>query len=797
MAQIFLSYSTPDLEVAKRVYTALTQNGYSVWFAPRSIPVGGNFASEIGKSIVNDSIDEKDIEKNISNLNQAYAMVIVLSAASMKSPWVSREVTAAINNGMKIFALRIDNTPISEGFSYKLAESQILNAYYLKREHIFELLHQLQSATPPIWCDLNDQPVPVHRNSNKNTFTLEELNIRLIAQGDPYLTFGETLKTRLSNNYFYIAPPKDSPGLTSEQLEWIDEHINEAPKLFDMTWDELYTNIPIPDLKERIERSRRKILMQFINQENGCYFNNKKFGINRISPFGRTEDMIERPVLILELFTTDYYTHRVMKDVCKQLVEENNRFITKELDFMNLRYTRIFFTSLGINLMLLDDELKPERKVILSTRSNNAAKTELVTECDKEIKYSASVIEGVSISDYDVYMQRIDLATAAFRGLSEELGVDQHLIQTNKLRFYDFFINMNNLEMGLSCSVELKDNVDLAKDVLRLHGKDELLEIEDKKVMYHSELRRFVLNNSERFMPQATYTICSYLEAIGINIIERFNKVITEKQKFIMSKQGKDSICGDTIVDTENYIAVIDGATPKGKRLWNGMQGDVFVSQLIRKTIETMDGELSAKEALELINSRVRDAYTENGLVFEEMPSEDILQATLIIYSVRRHEVWSFGDCLLRINKRDHKNLKALDTLMSDLRAFFVELRRIKNNYKYDPNEEDYGRNCILPYLKEQNLFANTDYSFGYDVINGGKINTDNVKIYAVQSGDRVVIASDGYPKLLDTLEDSESYLAKCISEDPECLYLLRGTKGVYSGNISYDDRAFVGFTVE
>ena len=100
-------------------------------------------------------------------------------------------------------------------------------------------------------------------------------------------------------------------------------------------------------------------------------------------------------------------------------------------------------------------------------------------------------------------------------------------------------------------------------------------------------------------------------------------------------------------------------------------------------------------------------------------------------------------------------------------------------------------------YLKEQGIFANTNYSFGYSVINGGTIIPKNVKVYSVQSGDRIILATDGYPKLFDTLEASEQYLELKLKEDPDCVYSLRGTKGVSSGNVSFDDRAFIGFSVD
>ena len=55
-----------------------------------------------------------------------------------------------------------------------------------------------------------------------------------------------------------------------------------------------------------------------------------------------------------------------------------------------------------------------------------------------------------------------------------------------------------------------------------------------------------------------------------------------------------------------------------------------------------------------------------------------------------------------------------------------------------------------------------------------------------------VVLASDGYPRILPTLAASEEALAGLLAADPLCIGPLCGTKGVRPGNVSFDDRAYV-----
>jgi len=91
---------------------------------------------------------------------------------------------------------------------------------------------------------------------------------------------------------------------------------------------------------------------------------------------------------------------------------------------------------------------------------------------------------------------------------------------------------------------------------------------------------------------------------------------------------------------------------------------------------------------------------------------------------------------------------------------------------------------------------ANQDGEFGYDVINGGDICTDHIVVYPVKLVDRIILASDGYPELFDTLEETERYLFKMLEKDPLCIHELRGTKGVGLGSQSFDDRSYISFYV-
>ncbi len=55
-----------------------------------------------------------------------------------------------------------------------------------------------------------------------------------------------------------------------------------------------------------------------------------------------------------------------------------------------------------------------------------------------------------------------------------------------------------------------------------------------------------------------------------------------------------------------------------------------------------------------------------------------------------------------------------------------------------------------------------------------------------------IILASDGYPLLKNSLEASEQALHHILENDPLLFRLYKATKGVQDGHVSYDDRAYI-----
>jgi TolB-like protein/thioredoxin-like negative regulator of GroEL len=104
---VFISYASQDAVIANAVVTALERASISCWIAPRDVVPGSLYADEI-----------------VGAINDAKAVVLVLSQHSVASPHVGKEIERASSKRRRIIAFHTDSAPLTRGFEYFLSESQ-------------------------------------------------------------------------------------------------------------------------------------------------------------------------------------------------------------------------------------------------------------------------------------------------------------------------------------------------------------------------------------------------------------------------------------------------------------------------------------------------------------------------------------------------------------------------------------------------------------------------------------------------------------------------------------------------
>jgi hypothetical protein len=101
---VFLSHSHQDAPAAELIVKALEDRGVKCWIAPRDVPAGGSYAEAILTAIEN-----------------ASCFVLIYSEQANVSSHVLREVERALNFGLNIVPVRLDDSPPSKSLDYLLA----------------------------------------------------------------------------------------------------------------------------------------------------------------------------------------------------------------------------------------------------------------------------------------------------------------------------------------------------------------------------------------------------------------------------------------------------------------------------------------------------------------------------------------------------------------------------------------------------------------------------------------------------------------------------------------------------
>ena len=108
---VFISYASQDKDAAENVASFFESRGLKCWIAPRDIPPAADWAESI-----------------IDSIDSASSMVLLLSNHSNVSPQVRREVERAVNNGMMIYPLILEQIALSKWMQYYISAHQWFDA---------------------------------------------------------------------------------------------------------------------------------------------------------------------------------------------------------------------------------------------------------------------------------------------------------------------------------------------------------------------------------------------------------------------------------------------------------------------------------------------------------------------------------------------------------------------------------------------------------------------------------------------------------------------------------------------
>ncbi|MGM9693697.1 MAG: protein phosphatase 2C domain-containing protein [Alloprevotella sp.] len=259
-------------------------------------------------------------------------------------------------------------------------------------------------------------------------------------------------------------------------------------------------------------------------------------------------------------------------------------------------------------------------------------------------------------------------------------------------------------------------------------------------------------------------------------------------EQYLCGKSPDASLCEDGVVITDAFAAVVDGSTSKVA----GRHAGRLAMQTVVRALATLPASATLAETLTLLTrelASVSDARGRNDAAFRPTCSA-------VIFSRERREVWLVGDCQCRFGGQTHRVAKAVDEVLTEIRCRVLSRLLAQGRSREELLRRDLGREAIADFLRLQTNFQNvTDVfnPFRYVILDGTPVAPSAVTVLRVPADEKnLVLASDGYPELFDSLAPTERRLQELLRLDPLCISANPATKGVRPGNLSFDDRAFL-----
>jgi glycerophosphoryl diester phosphodiesterase len=274
-------------------------------------------------------------------------------------------------------------------------------------------------------------------------------------------------------------------------------------------------------------------------------------------------------------------------------------------------------------------------------------------------------------------------------------------------------------------------------------------------------------------------------------------------EQFLCGKANNEDLNEDRIAVGENFIGLMDGATNRAGSMLAGRTLGRFAAETVAAALHDLPADIGAREAVDALSQALR-ARTEEVAAAEgaDFAHDWSAPATaVLIYSRQRQEIWRVADSSFVVDGgAAHMRFFAQEKIWCDLRRAWLQAQLVRGRTVEDLLQNDQSWQLLTPLIGELKVFANSDHAmahpYGFGVINGARVPDRYIEVFDASGARELAFASDGYPEVLPTLDDTEQALARTLAADPLMYRLHPQVKGLRPGWVSYDDRSYIRFSV-
>lgn len=264
-------------------------------------------------------------------------------------------------------------------------------------------------------------------------------------------------------------------------------------------------------------------------------------------------------------------------------------------------------------------------------------------------------------------------------------------------------------------------------------------------------------------------------------------------EQYLQGKRPDAALCEDGWVLTPHFAAVVDGSTSKVA----GRNGGRTAMELVTASLRTLVPEADKTTMLAHLTQALQAHNPEQA----RANAAYRLTCSAVIFSRMRRVVWLVGDCQCRFDGVTHTHGKLVDELLTQARCDAAHYLLQHGHTETELRRNDLARALILPALREQTNFQNDPNAlnpYRYPVLDGTPVCQELVpELPLPHSTHELILASDGYPRLFNSLAETERHLHHLLEIDPLCIDQNPATKAWMEGNASFDDRCFLRLKID